>query len=107
VANASLPRDLATDELTTIALELSGMSPNQATAFRRVADWQAAITLALPRGMRSYDTLSVRGAPAMLINTGGRRGPTYALIWARGGIVFMLSGYGNPAEAPALAESVQ
>lgn len=106
-ASAETAAGLPVDRLAMVAYQLAGMSPNQADAYQRVVDWRAATVLALPRGMRSYDTLAVHGAPAMLINTGGRRGPTYALVWQRDGIVFLLTGYGSPGDARALAESVQ
>ena len=106
-AIAELPANLPIDQLAEIAFELAGMSPNQSDAYRRVVDWRASTVLAMPRGIRSYDTLSVHGSPAMLITTAARRGPTYALVWQRDSLVFLMTGYGNSADAPALAGSVQ
>ncbi len=103
---ADVPAGLAMDDLTEIALELGGLSPNQTHAFARVADWRSALMLSIPRGIRAYDTLSVAGAPAMLMTTAGRRGPTYALIWRRDALTYLLAGYGNPADAATLAASV-
>lgn len=106
-AATALPQELPIDALVDIALELSGMSPKQSAAYRRVVDWPSSLVVALPRGIRSYDTLAVQGRPAMLINTAARRGPAYALIWQRDSTVFLLTGFGNAADAPALAESVK
>jgi hypothetical protein len=106
LAAVTLPSALDTAAVMTIALELSGMSPNQARDFRRLFGWSSAITIAPPRFMRSYELTSVGGAPAMLMITGGRRGPTYVLAWVRDGVVFTLTGYGSSADAASLAASV-
>ena len=90
-----------------IALELAGMSPNQAQAFQARFDVPTALALSLPRFMRSYDTLTVNGGRAMQFNMAGRRGPTYAVAWARDTLVYLLSGYGNPGEAATIAASVR
>ncbi|HVX39457.1 MAG TPA: hypothetical protein VHB25_07775 [Gemmatimonadaceae bacterium] len=106
-ARVDAPNGLDLHTLVEIALELSGMSPNQTSAFQQRVAPTAALALSLPRFMRSYDTVAVNGAPAMLLNTAGRRGPTYALVWAKDGLVYQLSGYGNPGDAVALANSVR
>ncbi len=106
VVSAQAPAGLDMRQLTGIALEVAGMSPNQTAAFQRAFPWSAALTLTMPRFIRSYDTLSVRGAPAMLLHTAGRRAPSYELLWTAGGRVYSLSGYGGSANAPALAASI-
>ncbi|MDE3215772.1 MAG: hypothetical protein KGO03_05195 [Gemmatimonadota bacterium] len=106
VVSAQAPPGLDMAQLTGIALEVAGMSPIQMAAFQRAFSWAAALALTMPRFMRSYDTLSVNGAPAMLINTLFRRGPTYQLLWSAGGRVYVLTGYGNSADAAGLARTV-
>jgi hypothetical protein len=106
-ASVELPSGLDTAAVITIALELSGMSPNQARDFRQLFDWPAAVTIAPPRLIRSYELVQLPGARAMLMITGGRRGPTYLLAWVKQGIVHSLSGYGSAADARPLAESIQ
>jgi hypothetical protein len=105
-AEAAVPAGLALSQLVDVALQLSGMSPNQTRAMQGLLDPPSAIVLSLPRGMRSYDMVSVHGSPAMLINTGGRRGPTWALVWTKNDMVFQLAGYGASSDAVAIAESV-
>lgn len=105
-ATISVPAALDTSAVMTIALELSGMSPNQSRDFRRLFGWPSAVTIAPPRFMRSYQITSVDGAPAMLMITGGRRGPTYVLAWVRDAVVFTLTGYGSSADASSLAASI-
>ncbi len=97
------PPPLDAEQLVGIALELAGMSPKQGGDFQRLFDASKALSMSLPRNLRSYDTLHVAGVPAMLVNSGGRRGPTYALLWAADGIVYTLTGYGSSADGIALA----
>jgi hypothetical protein len=104
---ATVPPGLDMPQLVGIALELSGMSPQQAGVFQRTFDWRTALTLVMPRFMRSYDTVTVGSAPAMLLNTAGRRGPAWELIWTAGGAVYSLIGYGSAADALPLARSLQ
>ena len=106
-ARVTAPPGLNVPVLADIALQLSGMSPDQTAAFDRRVNTNGALALSLPRFVRSYDTVSVNGAPAMLFNTAGRRGPTYALVWSANNLVFQLSSYGNPGGAVALASSVR
>ena len=85
---ATIPAGLDTAAVLEIALELNGMSPNQARDFQRVLDWRTALAASPPRGVRSYELVHVGSAPGMLIITGGRRGPTYGLTWMANGIVY-------------------
>ena len=93
--------------LVGIGLELSGMSPNQALAFQRAFDWRSTLSVSLPRFIRSYDSVTVAGAPGVLFGMGFRRGPSYQLIWARQGVVYSLVGYGSSADALPLASSLK
>ncbi|HEX4560872.1 MAG TPA: hypothetical protein VH113_03485 [Gemmatimonadales bacterium] len=101
-----LPPGLDVRPLEEIALELSGMSPTEARVIEGVFDAPSALSLSIPRFTRSYETLEVAGAKAILLNTAGRRGPTYVLIWAKNGVLYSLSGYGSAADAAPLATSV-
>jgi hypothetical protein len=106
VVAVQAPPGLDMEQLTGIALEVAGMSPAQTTAFQRAFPYAAALALTMPRFMRSYDTVAVNGAQGMLVNTLFRRGPSYELLWTAGGRVYVLTGYGNSADAAALARSV-
>jgi hypothetical protein len=100
------PPALDMKPLMDIALELSGMSPVQAQAVPQTLDWKSTLAISLPRNLRSVETKEVNGAAAMLLITAGRRGPTWELAWTRGGLVYALTGYGNSADAIALANSI-
>jgi hypothetical protein len=107
VAAVASPAKLDTVAMLEIADELMGMSPNQARDFQRVFGWRAALATSPPRFVRSYDVVRVGDRDAMLLITGGRRGPTYALTWTADGIVYTLTGYGSSADAVALANSAR
>jgi hypothetical protein len=106
IVSAQAPPGLDMRQLTGVALEVAGMSPVQAAAFQRAIPWTGGLALTMPRGMRSYDTVTVNGAPAMLLNTAARRGPTYELVWTTAGRVYTLTGYGNSGDAVTLAASI-
>ncbi|MGH7620517.1 MAG: hypothetical protein ACREPM_25150 [Gemmatimonadaceae bacterium] len=107
VATVNVPAALDTAAVMELALELAGMSPNQARDFRRLFPWPAAAVLSPPRGIRSYEMVRVGDADGMLVMTGGRRGPTYALVWAKDGMTYTLTGYGSSADAVPLAKSLE
>ena len=106
LATSTTPAALDTAAVLEIALELMGMSPNQVRDFRQLFDWRAAMPLSPPRFTRSYEIVNIGNTRGMLVITGGRRGPTYALEWVDGGIVFTLTGYGSSADAVPFANSV-
>jgi hypothetical protein len=106
-ASLHAPAGLDIPQLVRIALQLEGMSPNQTTAMQQRFSPAETLALPIPRFMRSYDSLSVNGARAIVMNTAGRRGPTYAVAWTDGRLVYELSGYGNAGTAADLARSVR
>ncbi len=99
------PPALDTAAVLELALELTGMSPDQARDFRGLFSWRESLVLAPPRFMRSYEIVHVGGTPAMLMITAGRRGAAYELAWIDAGVVFALTGYGSPGDAVPLAAS--
>jgi hypothetical protein len=103
----SSPAGLDIQQLVEIGLELSGMSPNQTQQFLKNVDWKSALSLTMPRFMRSFETVQIDGGPGVLVNTLGRRGPTYMLIWVRDGIAYSLTGYASASDATALANSLR
>lgn len=101
------PANLHIEQLAEIGLEVAGMSPSQAQEFLKTVDWKTTLGMSVPRFMRSYEGVEINGVPGTLLNTVGRRGPTYTLLWAKNGIVYSLVGYGSSGDALTLAESVK
>ena len=106
-ASTTAPPALDTAAVLDIAVELMGMSPNQARDFQRVFGWRGAAAMSPPRFVRSYEVVDVAGHSGMLMITGGRRGPTYVLAWTIDGVVYTLTGYGSSTDAVALAKSMR
>jgi hypothetical protein len=103
----NVPQGLDLGNLAEIGLEVAGMTPNQAHEFLRTVDWKSTLGMSVPRFLRSYETLTVNGAQGTLLTMAGRRGPGYDLIWAKNGMVYSLTGFGDSANAVALADSLK
>lgn len=102
----TVPQGLDVAPLAEIGLEAAGMTVAQARTFLHSVNWRLLLGVAIPRSLRSYDTVRVNGVQGTLFNLTGRRGPTYRLIWIKTGIVYSLSGYGDPAAAVTLADTL-
>ncbi len=103
----NVPAGLDVGGLAQIGLETAGMTPNQASDFLHTVDWKATLTLSVPRSLRSYQVVKVNGTNGTLLSMAGRRGPGYALIWTKNGIVYSLTGFGDSSQAVGLADSLK
>jgi hypothetical protein len=103
----NMPSSLDVAGLAEIGLETAGMTPAQASDFLHTVDWKAVLTLSVPRSLRSYQTVKVEGTDGTLLSMAGRRGPGYALIWTKNGIVYSLTGFGDSSQAVGLADSLK
>jgi hypothetical protein len=103
----NVPAGLDVSGLAQIGLETAGMTPNQASDFLHTIDWKATLTLSVPRSLRSYEVVKVNGTNGTLLSMAGRRGPGYALIWTKNGLVYSLIGFGDSSQAVGLADSLR
>lgn len=103
----NVPQGLDFAKLAQIALEVAGMTPSQAQQFLQTVNWKQTLGVSIPRFMRSYEAVQVNGAQGTLLNMAGRRGPTYTLVWAKNGMVYSLTGYGDSSNAVTLADSLK
>ncbi len=103
----NMPSALDVAGLAEIGLETAGMTANQANDFLNTVDWKATLTLSVPRSLRSYEVVKVNGTSGTLLSMAGRRGPGYALIWTKDGLVYSLVGFGDSSQAIALADSLK
>jgi hypothetical protein len=103
----NVPAGLDVAQFAQIGLELAGMSQGQARDFLQTVNWQSMLGMSVPRLMRSYEVVAVDGVQGTLLNMAGRRGPTYALLWAKSGLVYTLTGFGSSGDAVVLADSVR
>lgn len=103
----NVPQGVDIQKLAEIGLETAGMDPSQAREFLHTVDWQSTLVMAVPRFLRSYEAVTVAGAKGTLLSMAGRRGPGYALIWAKNGKGYLLTGFGDSSQAVTLADSVK
>jgi hypothetical protein len=103
----NVPEGVDIQKLAEIGLETAGMNPGQAREFLHNVDWQSTLVMAVPRFLRSYEAVKVAGAKGTLLSMAGRRGPGYALIWAKNGTGYMLTGFGDASHAVDVADSVK
>ena len=92
--------------LAQIGLEAAGMTAAQAREFLQHVHWQSLLGVPIPRSLRSYATVNVDGVQGTLFNMAARRGPSYALIWSKGNLVYSLVGFGDSTQAVTLANSL-
>ena len=103
----SVPPGVDVEKLAEIGLETAGMNPTQVREFLHTVNWQSTLVMAVPRFLRSYEAVKVEGAKGTLLSMAGRRGPGYALIWAKDGRGYLLTGFGDSSHAVDLAGSVK
>ena len=103
----NVPAGLDVGGLAQIGLETAGMASSQASDFLHTIDWKAVLTLSVPRSLRSYQVVKVNDTNGTLLSMAGRRGPGYALIWTKNGIVYSLTGFGDSSQAVGLADSLK
>jgi hypothetical protein len=103
----NVPEGVDIQKLAEIGLETAGMNLGQAREFLHNVDWQSTLVMAVPRFLRSYEAVKVAGAKGTLLSMAGRRGPGYALIWAKNGTGYMLTGFGDASHAVDVADSVK
>lgn len=103
----NVPAGLNVTKLAEMGLQVAGMTPSQAQEFFQTVDWKSALTLSVPRQLRSYEQVKVAGVRGTLLTLAGHRGPGYTLIWAKNGIAYALTGYGDSSRAVGLADSLK
>jgi hypothetical protein len=84
--------------LATIALEFTGMSPEEAEAFTATVDWTSSLVIPIPNNAVTYEQVQVDGVTGTLIQRPSDEYPRYVLVWVRDGIVYALGGIGAAPE---------
>jgi hypothetical protein len=103
----NVPSGLDVGSLAEIGLETGGMTPAQARDFLQTVNWKSTLTMSVPRFLRSYQAVKVAGTQGTLFSMAGKRGPGYTLIWAKDGIDYTLTGFGDSSQAVSLADSLK
>ncbi len=102
------PPDLNLAQLAELGLQFTGMSADEARSFSQTVDWTTTLVVPIPRNEADYEQVAVDGVTGTLVYaTGEHDYQPYVVMWVKNGIVYALSAFGNPAEAVALANSIE
>ena len=101
----NVPNDLNLQQVAETALQVAGMSAQQARDFCQTIDWRSTLILPIPPSVRDYKTVTVDGVQGTLMSTKRDDGPNYFLIWVKNGIIYAMFGNGDSDQAIQLANS--
>jgi anti-sigma factor RsiW len=104
----SVPPSLNIAALAEAGLQVAGMSAAEAHRFCETVDWSSTLVIPVPQNGSSYRTVPIDGVNGTLIEAAphGNFVGRYALIWVKNGIVYSLSGKGQPDKALSVAASL-
>jgi len=107
--SVSMPPEVNMAALAEIGLQIAGMSADEARAFSRRIDWTSTLVLPIPRNAVVNEEVQVDGVAGQLLSysaPGGERGD-YTIIWAKGGMLYSLTGYNGAARGLELANALK
>jgi hypothetical protein len=103
----SAPASVNVAQLAQIALEFSGMTPEEAAAFTNTVDWTSTLVVPIPKNAASYQQVTVDGVTGTLIQRPSDDAPQFALLWVKDGIIYAIGGLGsNSQQALEIANSL-
>lgn len=102
------PTSLDIEVLARIALEFTGMSPEEAARLTDTVDWTSTLLVPIPRNASVNEQVSVDGVTGTLIQrSADRENPQFALLWVKDGVIYAISGLGsNSQKAIDMANSL-
>lgn len=103
------PPNLDIVELAELALQFTGMSPEEASAFSGNVDWTSTLVVPIPLEDSVAKQVQVDGVTGTLVTGRSHDGSPqrYTLMWVKDGIVYALSAFGTADEAVALANTIR
>ena len=106
----SAPEGLDVEQFGRIYLELLGMTEDEIDALSSRIDWTSTLLVPYPRHPDLvYEAVRVDGAEGALVHPASEphQYRQFLLTWVKDGIVYVVSGNGDHAEALALVETLQ
>jgi hypothetical protein len=101
----STPDGLDVPKLAEAMLQITGMSADEAAAFSQSVDWATTLVLPIPNGEGvSSSDIAVDGVTGTLVTDSNN--DAFTLIWVRQGMLYGISGTGNPQNAVDLANTL-
>ncbi|HLO28430.1 MAG TPA: zf-HC2 domain-containing protein [Anaerolineales bacterium] len=102
------PPNVNVPQLAQIALEFTGMTSEQATAFTDTVDWTSTLVIPIPKNAATYQQIPVDGVTGTLIQRPSDDAPQFALLWVKDGIIYTIGGLGsNSQQAIQMANSLR
>lgn len=102
--------DVDPTEIAEIGLRFLGMDQAEAAAFSQSVDWSSTLVIPIPRRMVSFEQVTVDGVSGNLLRETGESGPAlrgYSILWIKDGLIYTVTGYGDPAAGLALANDLR
>ena len=104
----SAPQEIDPAQIAEIALQLLGMSANDASSFTRTVNWSSTFVLPIVRGESRYEQVQIHGNEGALLRPISQDAAGhFTLMWVENGIVFALNGTGDDTAAINLASRLQ
>ncbi len=101
------PPTVNVPQLAQIALEFTGMSPEQAKSFTDTVDWTSTLVVPIPKNAATYEQVTVDGVKGTLIQRPADDAPQFVLLWVKDGIIYTIGGLGsNSQQAIQMANSL-
>ncbi len=104
---AETPPELNMTQLAEVGLQMAGMSSEAAQAFSQAVDWTSTLVVPVPNDAQTRE-VTVDGVKGYLVSRSwDSNDRLYTLLWVKDGIVYGLSGFGNPDDALTLAATLR
>ena len=102
------PPDLDIVKIGEAFLQITGMSPEEASDFSRNVDWTTTLLIPVPRNNSEHEEIAVDGVKGIFIkHYEYKTGDMYLLIWIKDGIIHGLAGPGDKSDALSIANSLE
>ena len=98
------PPELDIAQIGQAYLQILGMQPEAAQQFAQNLDWTTTFVVPIPRSGTNYKEVMVDNVNGTLITDYSGQ---YILLWAKNGLLYVLSGFGEIDAALGLANSIQ
>jgi len=104
-----MPADLDPVRVAEFGLEFLGMNPADASQLSQSIDWKTTLVIPIPIGKAINEVVEVDGVQGVLVRTSDQENSSgeFTLIWLQNDLIYAVFGYGDPALAIDLANSLE